>query len=356
MFSVVLSLALSVSASPQALELKAARAAELGRYDDACKFYFQELNLLRASGDRAGVGRVYIELGEITQVHGELSTAEANYKQGLALLDRYAALHDVLRATALDDLGWLYVSWGRFIDGSRLMEKARILADGAHPNDPELIRHLDMQAAYLMVAGKYSEARTDWQRALEIGKRNFGSESPEYDDILMHFGQGSAMFGDYAAAEEMLRRYLRIEARVSQIPSMSRAVAAAELARVYGKLHKYTDAETWFGIAIGTLKKNPEQTPLAQALVASYLGDYDMERKDWSSAQTHYRETLRLQQSVFGANQAVATSMISLSKALKKLHRNDEAKDLVARAKEILESGKSPLEFQTVDIVALRHQ
>src|ERR1700722_3122664 len=171
MFSVVLSLALSVSAGPQALELKAARSAELGRYDDACKFYFQELNLLRASGDHAGVGRVYIELGEITQVHGEFSIAEKNYKQGLALLDRYAAPHDGLLVTAVDDLGWLYVSWGRFMDGSRLMEKARMLADGAQANDPKLIRHLDMQAAYLMVARKYSEAQRDWQRALEIGKR-----------------------------------------------------------------------------------------------------------------------------------------------------------------------------------------
>ena len=119
---------------------------------------------------------------------------------------------------------------------------------------------------------------------------------------------------------------------------------------------EYTDAETWFAISIGTLKKNPEQTPLAQALVSSYLGDYDMERKDWSSAQTQYRETIRLQQSVFGENQALPISMISLSKALKKLHRNDEAKDLVAHAKAILESGKRPFENQTLDIVALRHQ
>jgi hypothetical protein len=122
MFSVVLSLALSVSAGAQTVELKAARAAELGRCDDARQFYVQELNLLRANGDRAGVGRVYIELGEITQVHGEFSITEANFKQGLALLDRYAAANDVRLVTAIDDLGWLYVTWGRFMDGSRLME------------------------------------------------------------------------------------------------------------------------------------------------------------------------------------------------------------------------------------------
>jgi len=115
-------LALSVSAGAQTVELKAARAAELGRCDDARQFYVQELNLLRANGDRAGVGRVYIELGEITQVHGEFSITEANFKQGLALLDRYAAANDVRLVTAIDDLGWLYVTWGRFMDGSRLME------------------------------------------------------------------------------------------------------------------------------------------------------------------------------------------------------------------------------------------
>lgn len=72
------------------------------------------------------------------------------------------------------------------------------------------------------------------------------------------------------------------------------------------------------------MKNNLDQTPLAQALVSSYLGDYAMER--------------------------------TLSKALKKLHRNDEAKDLVARAKAIVESGNNPFEDQTVDVVALRHQ
>jgi tetratricopeptide (TPR) repeat protein len=356
MFFVLLSLALSVSAGPRALDVKAARASELGSYQDARRFYVQELNLLRANGDHTGVGKVYMELGELAQVQGELSIAEANFKQGLAILSRYAGPQDMLRVTALDRLGWLYVSWGRFVDGSRLMEKARILADAAQPYHPALIRHLDMQAAYLMMAGRYSQAQRDWQRALEIGKHNFGPDSLEYDDILLHFGQGSAMFGDYTAAEKMLRSYLQIEAEISQVPSMSRAVAAAELARVYGKLHKYTEAENWFGIATVTLKRNPEQAPLGQALVASYLGDYAMERKDWSTAQTQYRQTLRLQQSVFGQNQAVAAAMISLSKALKKLHRNDEAKDLVARAEAIIEAGRNPFEDQTVDVVALRLQ
>lgn len=356
MFFVVLSLALSVSAGPQALDLKAARAAELGSYKNAREFYFQELNLLRANGDRAGVGKVYIELGEITQVHGAFTAAETNYKQGLALLARYAAPDDVRLVTAVDDLGWLYITWGRFMDGSRFMERARMIADAVQPNDPALIRHLDTQAAYLMVAGKYSEAQKDWQRALDVGKRNFGPDSLEYDDILLHFGQGSAMFGDYSAAEEMLRHYLRIEARVSGIPTMSRAVAEAELARVYGNRHKYTDAETWFGTAIGTLKKNPGQTPLAQALVFTYLGDYEMDRKDWSSAQAQYHEALRLQESVFGDNPAVAVSMLSLSKALKKLHRNDQARNLVVHAKAILAKGKDPFDGQTVDVMALRHQ
>jgi hypothetical protein len=68
-----------------------------------------------------------------------------------------------------------------------------------------------------------------------------------------------------------------------------------------------------------------------------------------------YREALNLQQRVLGKNNAVAASMISLSKALKKLHLKDQARQLVAQAKAIAASEKTPLRDQTVDVLALRH-
>lgn len=52
----------------------------------------------------------------------------------------------------------------------------------------------------------------------------------------------------------------------------------------------------------------------------------------------------------------MAASMISLSKALRKLHRKDEAKHWMARAKTILIAEKNYLPQDTVDVIALSRE
>ncbi len=317
-------------------DMKAVRAADLGRYYEARKLYLQELDLLLAKGKRVEAGAVYTQLGEISQIHGAFPTAETSLKKGLELLRHYAQPNDWRMVVTLDDLGWLYITWGKFMEGARLMNLARTQAEAAQPEDPRLIRHFDSQAAYLVVAGRYSEAQKDWNRALEIGKSNYGPDGREYDNILVHFGQANALNGNYDAAAQMFRRYLAIEDRLSDVPITSRAVAAAELAHVYVLQHKYPQAQCWFDDALGILKKNPEDAPLMRSMVLSYLGDHYMAQQDWSNAQLQYRQALTMQQNVLGENHAVAASMILLSKALRKLHSKDEAKQLAGCRKRLL--------------------
>ena len=151
---------------PSDLQVKASREAAFGSYSEACKLYTQALKLLLARGQEAEGGAVYIKLGEINQMHGAFSLAEVNYNSGLDLLKRYAKPNDFRLVIALDDLGWLDIMWGRLMEGSRLLDQARMKAEEAPPNDPRLIGHLDTQAAYLTTTGKYSEARKLWTRAL----------------------------------------------------------------------------------------------------------------------------------------------------------------------------------------------
>jgi tetratricopeptide (TPR) repeat protein len=206
-----------------------------------------------------------------------------------------------------------------------------------------------------MVFGRYSEAQKAWNRALEIGEMIYGPDGPQYDHVLVHFAQGSALFGDYASAEKMFRKYLAIEGdNNSGTPEY--AVVAGELARIDTQLHRYAEAQSWFAAATGIMDRNPESAPLVRSTILCYLGDYYMARGDWSNAQARYSEALRIQQSVLGENRAVAVSMIALSKALKKLHLKDQARNLMARAKTILSSHTDPLQQATVDVMALRRQ
>jgi tetratricopeptide (TPR) repeat protein len=338
------------------LRLSAARAADMGSYDAARKLYQQELDHLFAIGDQSEAGAVYNELGEIDQIHGAFPTAEANYKKGIDLLKHNAQPNDLRLVTALDDLGWLYISWGRLMDGSRLLDVARSKAASAKPNDPRLIQHLDTQAAYLVVSGRYSEAQKEWSRALKIGQSNYGPDGREYDNILVHRGQAGTLYGDYELAEQMFRQYLQIEDRVSNERTVSHAVAAGELAHVYAQRHKFMEAQPWFDDALGVFNNNPEGAPLVHSMLLIYLGDFYMAQQQWSNAEVPYRQALEIQEKVLGDHHAVAASMISLSKALQKLHLKDEAKDLVARAKAIAAAEKNSFQAQTVDVLALRRQ
>jgi len=330
-------------------------AADLGSYPEFDK-YTHKVDLLIATGKQAEAAAVYTQLGEDNQIHGEFSNAEVNFTKALDLLKHYAQPKDLRLVTVMDDLGWLYVTWGRGIEGSRLMDLAQTRADEAEPRDPLLIRHLDSHAAYLMVKGRYSEAQKDWNRALEIGKLNFGPNAPQYADIFLHFGQANVLSGDYEAAAEMFRRYLQIESRVSNTPTSSQAMAAAELGRVYLHLHKLSEARPWFEEAARAFENNPDDAPLVHSIVLCYLGDYYMAQQDWNNAQLQYRQAVNLQRSILGESQAVASSMVLLSKALSKLHLKDEAKSMAARAKAIVAAKNSPLQEQTVDVLELRRQ
>jgi len=124
-----------------------------------------------------------------------------------------------------------------------------------------------------VVAGRYSEGQKNWNRPLKIGKLNFGPGGPEYGNILVHFGQASALFGHYDVTAQMFRRYLQTEQRISNVPSTSRAVAAAELANVSVQQHKYSEAQPWFDNALAVFNSVPEEAPLMRSLVLSYLGD-----------------------------------------------------------------------------------
>ena len=344
-------LALSNESSARDLQIHADNAAASGRYDEVRKLYLRELDSLLAKGQLAAAGLVYSELGEITQIHGLFPAAEAYYKKGLELLKRNAPPNDLRLVGAMDDLGWLYTTWGRLPDGSRLMDEAENRASRAQPSDPGLIRHLDAQAAYLMVTGRYTEAQRDWNRALQIGQLNYGLDSPIYDTVLMHSGQAHALYGDYDTAAEMFRQFLTIEDRVSVRPTPTRSAAAAELAHIYTQLHKFSDARPWFDQALVPFQNNPDEAPLVHSMVLTYLGDFYMGQRDYNNAQLQYREALNLQQRVLGKNNAVAASMISLSKALKKLHLKDQARQLVAQAKAIVLAERIRLQEGTVDVL-----
>lgn len=331
-------------------------ATEIGSDDEARKLYQSELEILERDGRVRDAGLVRTSLGEILQIDGDFPKAEAEYHAAIDIFRRIGSSGDLLLVTTLDELGWLYVTWGRLDQGARLLDEAR--SDAARNPvtlDPSLVRHFDTQAAYRAILGQYTEAQRLWRKAIEMGEKCYGSLSYEFDPVVMHLGQASVRIGDYKTAREMFERYLAIESRLTRPPSTSKAMVTAELAHLLTQQHQYREAESLFVDAVETMRLAPESAPLSRSVVLLYYGDYFTAINEWANAEQLYRQALDLQQEVLGNTRAVAPLMEALSKSLRKLHRKNEANDLAAEARKIRERQPDALYSRnTVDVQALR--
>jgi tetratricopeptide (TPR) repeat protein len=331
----------------------------MGRYQEAKKYYRRELEVLQNTGNQIAAGAANGSIAEILEIEGAFDEAETSYKNAVELLDRYAGPTDVRTAAALNGMAWLYTLWGRTSKASQFVEKASAAAERAlAPDDPRLIDFLDVRASFLSTTGKYSEAERVWKRALQIGGKAYPHDDSRYDEVFLHLGQAYSVVQDYRPAEEMFRRFLAIDRPRAGADAAIRAVATAELARIYMEQRRFVDAEPLFSKSVQMIESERNHVPVAYSLIRSYFGDYYMARSKWSEAETQYRSALKLREAMLGEDAPdVAASMLSLSKALGKLHRKKEAEQYQAQAASIVASQKNPAyRGDTVDVRAFRQQ
>lgn len=341
---------------PADLHSLASISTALGRYQDASNYYRRELGILERRGENVDAGLTYTSLAEVLQIEGSFSDAEAFYKNAVTLLNQYAGPGDLRTARALNALGWLYTLWGKVDKAKQILEKALAAATKALPeNSPHLIRFLDVQASFLTTTGKYSEAEKLWRRALEIGKHAYPGGGIQYEEVFLHLGQAYATTGDERSAEEMFRSFLAVQKSGNGMQTVTEAVVKAELAKTYTNLQNFKEAEPLLLESVRTVEAMPGKVPQAHALILSYLGDYYTARSQWADAEVQYRKALKMREDMLGETAPdVAASMLSLSKALRKLHRKPEAEQLLERASCIMALQKNPLYTgATVDVRAL---
>lgn len=331
-------------------------ASDAGLPDEADKYYQSELQQLGKGGPPSEISRVYVDLGEQAQVEGRFSEAEADYQRALRVLASGTDPSDPYATIALDDLGWLYVTWGRLDDGARLLDQAQSRGEqNPRLSDPQWMKHLDTQAAYRVLQGKYTDAQRLWTRALKIGKEHFGPNAWQYDNLLVHFGQACMRSGDYDLARRLFEQYVTIESRASAQPREQNAIVLGELAHLYTIQHSYRAAEPLLKKSIAILQELTEKAPLSDSLLFVYYGDYYMAQNQWNNAAQQYHQALALQRQVLGDTRVAASSMELLSNALRKLHRKREAKQLSAEARKIWAEQPDLVAAQdTVDVQSLR--
>lgn len=329
-------------------------SVELNRLQDAKSYYERSLEMLK--NQPVAAAEVRLSLGGLLALLGSFSPAEVQFKTAIADINRGAGPNDMRLAKAWNNLGWLYTAWGKMDKAGPALHKAEAIVNRMlAPESAERIHFLDYQAEFLGQIGRYSEAEQKWRKAIALAEKSAGRNSPRFDTLFLHLGQMYSWVGEYKSAQENLEHFLSIESRIAPAGSISQAVALGELANSYTHLREYVKAESHFMQSLGMMEKLPDKVPLASALISGYLGDYYMTQRQWAQAADQYRRALEARQKLIPDSALVAGSMSSLSNALERLKRKEEAKKYKKQALAIMADQHNPLySGETVDVKSFR--
>ena len=201
--------------------------------------------------------------------------------------------------------------------------------------------------------GKYREAERKWAIAVNIAEHAYGENEVKYGSLLLHLGQMYSLLGDYPAAETMLQRSLAAKEKTSGSDPVDRAVIMSSLALAYAKHRKLGEAEPLVLKSVEASKTGCSEAPTACAVIRSNLGRDYMATGQWAAAELEFERALRLREDTLGQHPLVADSLISLSRALRKLNRKKEARIYETRGTEILASQRNPA-YDTNNIIDVR--
>jgi serine/threonine protein kinase/Tfp pilus assembly protein PilF len=124
------------------------------------------------------------------------------------------------------------------------LDRAAARIAGKFDRQPELEAAIRYTIAdtYLGL-GLYQDARTHFERALELRRRVLGAQNPETLNTVSRLGMAAFLQGKYPEAETLLSQTLEMERRVLGPEHPNTLSSMNSLARVYGAQGKYPQAE-----------------------------------------------------------------------------------------------------------------
>ncbi|MEZ4535157.1 MAG: tetratricopeptide repeat protein [Cyanobacteriota/Melainabacteria group bacterium] len=163
------------------------------------------------------------------------------------------------------------------------------LAKATRQYQREVFVHLD-QGSMLLESGQYQGARQEFQRAIEL--------DPKCPDAFNNLGLTFYRTGDLENASANYMKALEIEPLF--VPSLS------NLAAVRYQQGKFSDAGNLYRLA---LRLANDKDPQLHYNLANVLRD----DKDYSEAEVHYREAIRLKPDFAAAHNGLGATYYCLS-------------------------------------------
>lgn len=237
-----------------------------------------------------------------------------------------------------NDAGLGAYELGRLTEAEQLLRRAVRETDSFVAADPRRATALNNLASVYRLEGKYDQAETSYQQALDILDRAFGSKHLAVATALNNLADLYRVRRRLDDAEPLYLRALEIKRYFLTDSHPSLATTLNNLGLLYHARGDYNRAEPLYWRAY-TIRKNAlgEKHPeTIQSL--SNLAVVHHDRGDLAEAERLYQDVLALRQEVLPRDSPVlAATLNEYAALLRQLDRAEEAIPLEARARTILE-------------------
>ncbi|WP_394834682.1 serine/threonine-protein kinase [Pendulispora rubella] len=206
-----------------------------------------------------------------------------------------------------------------FVVGTRELRSADVpllnaqavaaIARAGAPRDAEYARRFTLATAY-REQGRFGEARTELEAAVELARGHFGPESRQMAKAVGDLGWSHMMLGEDQAAREHFQRSLEMTERLlgPTHPDMAKALNA--LGVLAAKQENFAEAETFERRAVSILEKAHGAVHPDVAAYFDNLADTLREEKKYAESLAMHTRALGIYEQIFGPEHAELVSSL----------------------------------------------
>jgi CHAT domain-containing protein/tetratricopeptide (TPR) repeat protein len=279
-----------------------------------------------------------------------LSTSEkarldlAESRAALAHVEMNLGPDHLNTATSLNNLATLLESMGKYTEARTLFERSLAIREAQlGPDHPSTADSLNNLANPLRSMGLFTEARPLLERSLAIYEAQLGPDHPSTATSLSNLANLLQSMGEYTEARPLLERSLAIYEAQPGPDRPRTAISLNNLATLLESMGKYTEARPLYerSLAIYEAQLGPDHPETAKSLnnLASLLDSMG----EYTEARPLYERSLTIRAAQLGPNHPeTASSLNNLATLLNTMGEYTEARPLFERSLAIYEAQLGP--------------
>ena len=255
---------------------------------------------------------------------------EADAREALALIEKYAASDSALLAKALDLLGTVLSESGKHAEDEALLSRALAIQQKIDPNGSGVAEMYDSLGSHYVATDEYEKAVDSYQHGLALNATLHGKDSAPYFSQLEALGTTYGHMRRFEEAEAALRQALEGRRKLDGSDNVEMAWRLSQLARVIDNSGRSRQAAPVYREALAIGAKKMGVASVSYAVLLNNLAISSRRSGDFASAEQAYAQALPILDKAWPASDATLQRV-----------RNDYGTVLLSEGK--LDAARAPL-------------